>query len=102
MFFCVLGVVGTVLGVAVTSRDLIDAFGFYSFAPLSFFSLVLSWPAWIMGQHDLRAIRAGAMNPEGRPATIWGYYFGVASTLLSIILVGLVIWATFTHIVTSI
>ena len=46
--------------------------------PLS--SLALSIPAWIMGQNDLAAMKAGEMDPSGRETTMVGMIAGIVGT----------------------
>jgi hypothetical protein len=41
--------------------------------------------AWIMGNSDIKEIRAGRMDPEGESSTQIGRYMGMASTLLSLL-----------------
>jgi hypothetical protein len=45
-----------------------------------------------MGQADLRAIRAGAMDPEGRGMTKTGYVMGIVGTLGTLLLFIVVGW----------
>jgi predicted Zn finger-like uncharacterized protein len=55
--------------------------------------LVVFWPlgiaAWVMGNNDLKEIRAGRMDPEGESTTNAGRICGMISTILAI--VGLVV-----------
>ena len=53
-------------------------------AGLLILGLPLAWSAWIMGRHDLRAIRAGAMDETGRRKTRLGHVLGMAGTLIAI------------------
>lgn len=46
--------------------------------------------AWIMGNNDLKEIRAGRMDPEGEQMTNIGRILGMIASIL--IVVGLVIW----------
>jgi hypothetical protein len=60
---------------------------------LFFAHLILGPIAWIMGNHDLEAIRLGKMDPEGESATNTGRICGMISTILGI--VGLVVAVVF-------
>lgn len=50
--------------------------------PGQLIGLAFSIPAWIMGQTDVKAITAGAMEEGGRRATRWGLWLGLVGTLL--------------------
>ncbi len=52
-------------------------------------AMVVCLMAWTMGRVDLRAIRAGAMDPSGLRRTAWGTWMGLAGFLL-----GLAAWST--------
>lgn len=56
---------------------------------LGILSIVLCQPigifAWIMGGNDLKAMDAGAMDPEGRGLTKAGKICGIIGTVLLII-----------------
>jgi hypothetical protein len=56
---------------------------------LSFFiaSFILGPMAWIMGNNDLKAMRAGRMDPEGESQTNTGRICGMISTIMTITLV---------------
>lgn len=43
--------------------------------------------AWVMGSGDLKKIRAGIMDPEGKGLTMGGMICGIISTVLLILLV---------------
>ena len=65
--------------------------------PLPIFALSLTIPAWIMGRHDLRAMKVGAMDGNGRGQTRAGYVMGiigslVAGTLCLLIVGGFIAW----------
>jgi hypothetical protein len=66
---------------------------------LSFFiaPLILGPIAWIMGNTDLREIRAGRMDPEGESQTKVGRICGMISTLASagLIVLGCLCWVGF-------
>ena len=47
-------------------------------------SLTAGGTAWMIGRQDLRAIRAGAMDPDGLRLTQRGHRLGVAGTLISL------------------
>lgn len=49
--------------------------------PGQLIGLAVSVPAWIMGQSDVRAMAAGAMEANGRRATRWGLWLGILGTL---------------------
>ena len=57
--------------------------------PLSFFAIA----AWIMGQNDLREIKAGRMDPEGEGQTRAGWILGIiGSILLVLTIAGCMLW----------
>jgi hypothetical protein len=58
---------------------------FFILLPLSLTSLALTIPAWYMAHGDLRAIRAGAMDPQGRRATRIAYALGCVGALISLL-----------------
>jgi hypothetical protein len=41
---------------------------------------------WILGWRDLRAMSEGAVDPSGRKMTQWGTLFGIAATILALVL----------------
>ncbi len=45
--------------------------------------LFVGLPAWIMGQSDLKKIKAGHMDPHGEELTRAGMICGIIGTLLS-------------------
>jgi high-affinity nickel permease len=47
-------------------------------------TLTLGGTAWMLGRHDLRAIRSGAMDPTGMKMTRQGHRLGVVGTLISV------------------
>jgi hypothetical protein len=47
--------------------------------------LPISWSAWMLGRHDLRAIRGGAMDKTGHKKTRFGHALGIAGTLIAIV-----------------
>lgn len=59
--------------------------------------LVVCFPfgiaAWIMGSGDLRAMRAGRMDPTGEGMTQAGYIIGIVATIMALlaVVVGLII-----------
>jgi hypothetical protein len=66
---------------------------------LFFMGYVLGPIAWIMGNSDLKEIRAGRMDPEGESATNTGRICGMIATILNIamfilILVGMCLFFT--------
>jgi hypothetical protein len=54
--------------------------------PLVILTLIFSLPAWIMSSVDMKALNAGAMDPEGRRRTYFGGWLGVAGTFLGLFL----------------
>lgn len=68
---------------------------------LGLLSFVLCFPigpacgiiAWILGTQDLRAMRAGTMDPAGRGSTEAGRILGLVGTLLVVVLA--MIWCVF-------
>jgi hypothetical protein len=57
--------------------------------------IILGPIAWVMGNNDLREIRAGRMDPEGESQTNTGRVLGMVATILGIvgILIGCVVFA---------
>jgi uncharacterized membrane protein YphA (DoxX/SURF4 family) len=86
----ILSVIGFVLSglsvllavMAISSVDWVD--GMFYGAPVSLTTIAFSIPAWVMAHVDLRAIRAGAMNPDGRRRTRIAYWLGCLGTLIGI------------------
>lgn len=56
---------------------------------LTIAALTLGGTAWMLGRHDLHAIRAGAMDPAGRKMTRQGHRLGVVGTLISVGVIGM-------------
>ena len=54
------------------------------------FGFVFGPIAWIMGNNDLKEIRAGRMDPEGESLTNIGRILGMVATILTIVAVVLV------------
>ena len=50
--------------------------------PGQLIGIAVSAPGWIMGQSDVKAIAAGAMEEGGWRATRWGLWLGIIGTLL--------------------
>ena len=74
---------------------------FWVWLPVSIFALCFSIPAWLWGRHDLRAMRAGAMDNSGRRPTRAGYVMGIVGSLaagLSSVL--LIAWSIYAIVVT--
>ncbi len=63
--------------------------------PVLFLNLLVTLPAWLMGQADLRAMRAGAMNTEGRGMTLAGYVMGILGTCGTVLLFVVMAWISF-------
>jgi hypothetical protein len=63
--------------------------------PMLTINLFVTLPAWLMGQSDLRAMQAGAMNREGRGMTLAGFWLGVAGTAGTAILFVVMAWYSF-------
>lgn len=85
-------------GGTVLSLGLFGLFGAAGAAfcfPLLMVNLLLTLPAWLMGQSDLRAIQAGAMDPAGRGMTLAGYVMGILGTIATLILFVVMGWITF-------
>jgi hypothetical protein len=53
---------------------------------ISCFGLILGPIAWIMGAKDLKAIRAGRMDPMGEGTTKAGYVCGIVGTCLQAVI----------------
>lgn len=66
---------------------LILVFGICGFAVCAVFGIV----AWIMGNGDLKKIKAGTMDPAGLSNTRIGKLLGIISTILSVVVFGLMI-----------
>ncbi len=62
---------------------LILVFGILGFVVSAIFGIV----AWVMGAADLKAMDAGRMDPEGRSQTQIGMYLGMASVIISVVVV---------------
>ncbi|MCS6978251.1 MAG: DUF4190 domain-containing protein [Gemmatales bacterium] len=52
---------------------------------LFFFGIILGPIAWILGNSDLKKIRAGVMDPEGEQMTNVGRILGMVGTILNIV-----------------
>jgi hypothetical protein len=63
--------------------------------PLLVINLFVTLPAWLMGQSDLRAMKAGAMSSEGRGRTLAGFILGVFGTVGTAILFVWIAWITY-------
>lgn len=50
------------------------------------FGLIFGIIAWVMGSKDLRAMRAGRMDPAGRSETQAGWICGIAATALGMLI----------------
>jgi hypothetical protein len=61
--------------------------------PTALLGIALSLPAWIMGHHDLAAIRAGALESSGRGRVQIGHRCGVAGTILGVVVLVLTVVA---------
>lgn len=59
--------------------------------PMPLFALGLTVPSWLMGRHDLAAMRAGAMSSERRGLTWIGFIMGFVGTVMALgtLIVGL-------------
>ncbi len=47
-------------------------------------ALILGGTAWMLGRHDMQAIRCGAMDPAGMKMTRQGHRLGWVSTLIAV------------------
>lgn len=89
----------TVLGLGISGVVMalvggMMAFSLYFCCPLWLLplaSLGLSIPAWVMGQQDLAAMRAGTMDPSGKDLTTIGMIGGIVGA--SVIAAGLLVIA---------
>lgn len=63
--------------------------------PIALLGVAFSIPGCTMGNSDLRAIRAGAMAPQGRRNTRIGFWLGVLGTLMGIFPAGVGLVALF-------
>jgi hypothetical protein len=70
--------------------SLIMVLGILSLIPVMGMPLILGPIAWILGNSDLAAIRAGRMDPEGESQTATGRMMGMIGTL---------VWGTITLLV---
>jgi hypothetical protein len=84
---------GTVLTMGILG--IVGAAVFAFCWPLLVINLFVALPAWLMGQSDLRAMKAGAMNREGRGMTFAGFILGIFGTLGTLILFISIAWVTF-------
>jgi hypothetical protein len=62
---------------------LILVLGILSLAGCTIFTGI---PAWIMGNNDLKEMRAGTMDPEGQQLTNIGKILGMVSCILTVVL----------------
>jgi hypothetical protein len=67
---------------AISSSDWVEAM-FYG-SPVSLTAIAFAIPAWMMSHGDMRAIRAGAMDPAARRGTRWAYWLGCLGTLIGL------------------
>jgi hypothetical protein len=65
------------------------------FWPLLIANLLLTLPAWLMSQSDLRAMQAGAMDPSGRGMTQAAHILGIVGTLATLIPFIVLTWRSF-------
>jgi hypothetical protein len=63
--------------------------------PMLPINLLLTLPAWLMSQSDLRAMQAGAMDREGRGMTLAGFWLGIFGTIGTAILFVGIAWVSF-------
>jgi hypothetical protein len=84
---------GTVLTLGILG--IVGAAVFAFCFPLLVVNLFLTLPAWLMGQSDLRAMKAGAMNREGRGMTLAGFILGIFGTVGTLILFVSIAWVSF-------
>ena len=90
---------GLVLGLSVTSLvgALVAVVVSFWCLPLGVFVLMLSMPTVAMAQHDLKAMKLGAMDSENRGtvqvALVLAIISSVASALSLIVPVAMAIWA---------
>jgi len=54
-------------------------------------NLVLGPIAWILGNEDLKKIRAGKMDPEGESSTSTGRTCGMVGTIIGLVLLAIVV-----------
>jgi len=73
---------GTVMGLGLTGL-IMTPVGWLCCNLLCLVALVMCIAAWVMGAQDLRAMRAGTMDPEGRGNTNAGYVCGIIGTILN-------------------
>jgi hypothetical protein len=66
---------------------LILVFGICGFAVCAVFGIA----AWIMGNGDLKKIKAGTMDPAGLSNTRTGRLLGIISTIFSVVVFGLTV-----------
>jgi hypothetical protein len=84
-----LGVASAFLGLLTTAilllagfaADLLD--GVFFCLPTALIATAMGIPAYILGGSDLRAMRAGVMDAEGRRATQVGWWLGAIGLFLS-------------------
>jgi hypothetical protein len=81
----VTGVILVTIGVSVSVVALLTAAewaeGLMYGVPFNLMGVFASAPAWVLGRHDRRAMKAGAMDSTGRRGTTVGYILGVLGTL---------------------
>jgi hypothetical protein len=62
-------------------------------AGLLLLGLPSAWSAWMLGRHDLLAMRSGAMDGSGLKKTRRGHFLGMAGTLIGAApILALVLW----------
>lgn len=83
ILFC--GLVGMIGGIIGLFGLPIPGFGGACLMIVPWLSLTLSLPAGLMGHADLKAYRAGAMEPYGRSATRAGYIMGVLGAAITVL-----------------
>jgi NitT/TauT family transport system permease protein len=98
----VFGLLGAVLGLAwlfLAHPDLLRP-GLELHLPppflllLSVASIALAFAAWLLGEEDLRRIKAGLVDRGGHKPTLAGYGFGVGTTAFFAVWVGVSSWIT--------
>jgi predicted Zn finger-like uncharacterized protein len=68
-------------GVAVLILGIVSLVGLMFCGPAALVGIA----AWVMGHHDLRAMREGRMDDSGRGLTMAGYVMGIIGTVLVVL-----------------
>jgi len=74
------------LGATGFAVSCVAALAIVYLGPFGAISLALSLPAWLLGNADLSAMRAGAVDPAGRGMTRTGMILGIIGTFIGVMI----------------